>query len=94
MVSTKVPVTWRAVLQRIKRRLAKEDETLRTALGSTARAAFGHYFVVNKRSNQVTMTHVSPPDLARKLGVLAAWETVQEEEDDGRYRHTGSPHRS
>ena len=79
MVDTKVPVSMRALLQRINRRLAKEEEVLKKLRGERYRGDFGDYYIVNWRFNLVKRTHIDPVALAQELDVLAAWETVREE---------------
>lgn len=82
----KVPVTMRALLQRINRKLAKKDEQLMMSRGAY-RADVGGHFIVhhelgkgrgNWRSRALVRTHVDPVKLGRDLGVLAPWERVVE----------------
>ena len=81
MVATKVPVTVRALTQRINRHLMKQEEVLKKARARAIRAEFGEYYVVNWRSNLVQQWHVDPVALAQELGLLHAWETIRTEEE-------------
>lgn len=78
-IATHVPVSQRALLQRINRRLAKEHEVLKTLRGQRYEHDLGRHYAVNYATNLVTATHVDPEAWGRELGVLAAWETVKEE---------------
>lgn len=73
----KVPVTLRALIQRINRKLSADDEALRRARGH-AEAELGEYFIVNVDRNVVVTKNVDPARLAEELGVLAAWERLAE----------------
>jgi hypothetical protein len=72
-----VPVTLRALLQRINRKLGKEDERLVTARGEKARVELGDYYILNVNRNWLVSQHVDPETLGRELGVLRAWEAVK-----------------
>ena len=74
----KVPVTERALIQRINRVLRKQDMVLKTARGWRMHVDMGHYYVVNTRINGV-MAHYkncNPEALARELGVLQPYEEM------------------
>ena len=75
-----VPVSMRALVQRINRALAKEGEVLKKLRGVRYRADFGTYYIVNISRNCLETTDVDPVALGQELGVLAAWETVRGEE--------------
>ena len=79
MDASKVPVSLRALHQRINRKLAPQEEVLKKARGVYARAQFGNYYVLHWRSNHVRHWHVDPVKWGRELGVLAAWEVVEDE---------------
>lgn len=78
MVSKKtgVPVSTRALLQRINRKLAEGDEQLKTARSDRARLELGDYYVIDVNRNVVRGKNVDPETLGRELGVLKGWETV------------------
>jgi hypothetical protein len=63
-----------AVIQRINRHLASQEQTLKKARGRSALAEWGAYYVYHRRFNTVERTHVDPETLARELGVLAPGE--------------------
>ena len=77
----KVPVTNRAVIQRINRRLKADDEVLKKARGAAAQGSLGDYYIVNVRYNAIGAggTNVDPEKYARELGVLADYEVVEDE---------------
>jgi hypothetical protein len=72
-----------AVIQRINRKLAHEDQrlcTLRTP--SRWQSSLGDYYIVDHRNN-IVASHVDPTALALELGVLQLWETVTDDEVEG-----------
>ena len=74
---TKVPVSMRALIQRINRKLAQDEQILRATRGDgRTRQEFGDYYIVNTRTNGVDANHVDPEELARELKVLRDWEEV------------------
>jgi hypothetical protein len=78
---TKVPVTTRALIQRINRRLAREDEQLRASRGWRLESNVGRYYVLDLTRNVVTRIHVDIEALGRKLTVLRAWERLMQESE-------------
>lgn len=74
----KVPITMRALTQRINRKLAEDDEQLKKAGSAKSRQEVGDYFIINVRLNAVVRLDVDPEALGHKLGVLREWESVQE----------------
>jgi hypothetical protein len=72
----KVPLTARAVLQRINRVLAREKKQLRAAQGKE-RDSLGDYYVVDAKANAVRDHDVDLEALARKLRVLRDWEELR-----------------
>ena len=79
MAPVKAPITMRALIQRINRKLAKEDMVLKTLRGQRYEHDLGRYYAVNWRTNLVSAQYVDPEQWGRELGVLAAWEVVEEE---------------
>jgi len=78
----KVPVTMRSLVQRINRRLVKDDQQLRRPRGDgRARQNLGDYFVIDTRRNFVVTTDADPAALGRGLGCLQPWEQVIIEEE-------------
>jgi hypothetical protein len=80
MTTTTVPITFRALQQRLNRRLAHEGQILKKARGRYA-TQVGAWYVVNGRLHRVDQCHVDPVALAQELGVLHDWETVVNEEE-------------
>ena len=60
----KVPVTMRALVQRINRRLAKEQKVLKKARGCAVTQEFGPYYLLNWSSHTVEQMQVEPGELA------------------------------
>ena len=76
----KAPVTMRAVIQRINRKLKADDEQLRATRGEgNAQRELGDYYIVDFNRNSVMRKDVDPAKLARELGVLKPWEEVTRE---------------
>jgi hypothetical protein len=71
----KVPVTMRALLTRIDRKLRGDGQRLKTTRGR-ATAMLGVHYVLNVKRNQISARNVDPEKLGRDLGVLQTWEAV------------------
>jgi hypothetical protein len=68
---SKVPVTERALVQRINRRLAQDDRMLRK---SRTRVP---YRLIDTKINGLLDDEVDPEEMGRALGVLAEWEALE-----------------
>ena len=74
-----MPVTMRALIQRINRKLATErGYLLKITRGNRWRGELGDYYAVDPNRNSIVRDHVEPEDLGRELGVLRDWEKVKE----------------
>ena len=74
---TEVPVSERALMARVNRKLRDNDEVLRHAAElSRAWSNLGSYYTVNVRINGVTRSHIDIEELARELGCLKPYERV------------------
>ena len=71
---TTAPVSMRALIARINRRLRDDGEVLKAARSERVASSVGVFFIV--RRNAITTQHVDPEKLARELGLLSAWEHV------------------
>jgi hypothetical protein len=75
------PVTARALVQRINRRLAYKYEAVRqTRPGTRAERELGRFYIVDFNRNAVLDMHVDLESLARELGALKPWEALVEAE--------------
>ena len=76
----KIPVTERALIQRINRKLAKNGSKLVAARGAKEMEAFGHYYTVRRVKSalnaQVLASHLDLVGYGRELGVLATDEEI------------------
>lgn len=74
----KVPVTTKALAQRINRALKKDDEMLR-ACRKTSRAYhdLGDYYVVDVSTGFVTSKDIDLEDTGREMGVLKEYERLE-----------------
>jgi hypothetical protein len=73
-----VPVSMRALIARINRKLAGQDERLKASRGARARVDCGDYYIVDIRHNALLGRNVDPEALGRELGVLRPWELIVE----------------
>jgi len=74
----KVPVTMRAIVQRINRKLAADGyRRLKQSRGRPWKY-LDHGVVVDGSRNCVERTHVDPEEFAKELGVVKPWEEVRE----------------
>lgn len=71
----KVPVTARALVQRINRNLAEKDRKLCAARGKAV-ANLGKYYVIDSYRNFVVVGHLDLEAYARELGVMGDHETL------------------
>ena len=79
MAKKKVPVTMRALIQRINRKLAIErGYVLKITRGNRWRGELGDYYAVDPKRNGIVREFIEPEDLGRELGVLRDWEQVKE----------------
>lgn len=76
--SPKVPVTERAVIGRINRKLAKEDERLHVAPNHAGgeNADLGRYYIVDTGTRAVIYTHQDLESLAQELNVMGPREVL------------------
>ena len=73
----RVPVSERALVQRINRRLKHgDDEQLRKSRGEAARAAVGDYYTVKIGNGTLSRSGFDLDDFGREVGALAAYETL------------------
>ena len=78
-MKNKVPVTQRALIQRINRALEKEGQILKTTRGNKWRSSLGDYYVVDLNRNTMISTHVDLEELGREIKVLAPYESMEGE---------------
>lgn len=72
----KVPVTKRALIQRVNRALAKDGEQLKATKGAQAQLDLGEFYVVDVSGNSVSRKDVDLEKLARELGALKPYEAL------------------
>ena len=76
----KVPVTTRALVQRINRVFIKTGyEFLRKTRGNRWRSDLGDYYLIDENRNMITGKDVDPESLGRELGVLKEYESISDE---------------
>ena len=75
---TKVPVSERAIIQRINRKLKPKDAKLKKLRSKKAWSNLGDYYIVHKKQNFVLDTFIRLESYARELEVLADWEELAE----------------
>ena len=78
MAKTLAPVSERALIGRINRRLDRDNKKLfKSRPGSRLEANVGRFYVVDVWRNTVVDTHVDLESYGRELGVLAEWEQLE-----------------
>jgi len=75
----KVPVSARALIQRINRKLQADDQILKTTRGARAKSDLGDLYVLDWRRNSVMRKDVDLEALGREVGALADFEHLIEE---------------
>jgi hypothetical protein len=76
----KVPITMRALIARINRKLKPEMETLKAARGRRDRADLGDFYIINFERNWLVAARVDPEAYGRELDALLGYEVVEQEE--------------
>lgn len=78
----KVPVSERALIQRINRKLKADWRQLKTTRGVRAREDLGYFYVLDTRRNFIIDHHVDLETFGRVLGALAESEELILEEEE------------
>jgi hypothetical protein len=73
------PVSMRALLQRINRRLAHDLEGVKKSRSARAQQELGDYYILDFNRNFIIAGHVDPEALGRDLEVLAPYERVEDD---------------
>ena len=69
-------VTKRALVQRINRALARQEQQLRACRGERAQQELGDYFILNAKQNRIVSRNIDLEELARELNLLAPFEKL------------------
>ncbi len=72
----KKPVSFRALEQRINRKLKKEGMTMRRNRGGPYMEQYGPFYVVDLKNNSIVDGVDDLEAYGRQLGVLAEWEKL------------------
>jgi hypothetical protein len=79
MTGTKIPITKRALIQRINRKLKPQYERMQSCRrNSRWWRDLGDLYVVDTYRNAIRNTHVDVEKYAREIGVLQPFEQVTE----------------
>jgi hypothetical protein len=73
----KVPVTERALVARINRKLAHQGEKLLKSRSQLNHVSPGDYYIVNVERNYTAGVPYDVEPLAKELGVLKPWEKAE-----------------
>lgn len=73
---SKVPVSRRALLLRINKKLSDKGLAVKAARGRACRF-MGSYYAIDLSQNQIAGRRIDVENLARKLGALADWEEME-----------------
>jgi len=76
MTKERVPITEKALYQRINRKLKADDEVLKRARGRLA-TTLGDYYTVDLQRNCIMLKDIDLEDYGRELGVLQPYETLE-----------------
>jgi hypothetical protein len=75
----KVMITARAAKQRINRALKPDLQSLKKSRTQQAVLDCGQYYVIDHRKNYLAYHDVDLETFGQDLGVIAKWETVEDE---------------
>ena len=73
-MTLKVPITARALIQRVNRHIAHDGQLLKANRGNL-HDGFGSFYLVNQTG--VLEKHVDLERFAIKIGVIKTWETLR-----------------
>ena len=73
-----MPVTERALKQRINRRLEKQGEVLKTLRGDRWYTDLGRHYILNIDHSFVVAGHIDLEKLGRELGAMAPYERLED----------------
>ena len=76
--TAKVPITARALIQRINRKLSGQNEQLKAIRGDRWRNELGDYYIIDLDHNAVIEKPVDLEKLGTQKDCLAAWEELGE----------------
>jgi len=76
----KLPVSVKAAIQRINRRLRSDDQQVRTARSERLRLDVGWHYVIDTRRNFISEKDVDLEELGREVGALQDYETIRFDE--------------
>lgn len=71
----KVPVSTRALMQRLNRAMRDDERMVKATRGERARIDLGWYYVLDWNRNSVVDTNVDLAALGKEYGVLKDYET-------------------
>ncbi|MBB3103006.1 hypothetical protein [Azomonas macrocytogenes] len=75
----KAQITERALVARVNRKLTPRDTQLkRCSIDSTRHAATGSFYQIDLATGRVIADHLDLEAMARKIGVLADWEELEQ----------------
>lgn len=78
MAQTVVPVTERALVQRINRQLTKKGQMLKAARGRGAKEEVGYWYLVDTERNILLSHHCNVVEVAKELDVIYPWESLED----------------
>jgi hypothetical protein len=82
----RVPVSPRALLRRLNRKLQREHEVIKPTRSARWRDELGDYYVVDLDRNAIARKQVNLEQYARELGVLQEYEKLEEAVNEARKR--------
>jgi hypothetical protein len=75
---THVPVSERALIARINRKIADDDLILKRTRNARAELDLGRHYTINFRVNFVADKHIDLEGYGRELGVLKPYEALSD----------------
>jgi hypothetical protein len=70
------PVSMKALVRRVNRRLVKQGQKLIKTRGERVRAELGDMYVIDTNTSALILFRVNVEVLARELGALQTWQKV------------------
>jgi hypothetical protein len=71
-----IPISERALIQRLNRKLQAQDQKLKTARGWRMQSHAGRFYVINSRHGWVEAKNIDLEEWGRERGALHPWEQL------------------
>jgi hypothetical protein len=79
LMGTRLPISERALFQRIDRKLRLSGKKLGTSRTTQMETSVGRHYIIDMQRNSISRKSVDLIELGRELGVIQPWEKLEGE---------------